>query len=69
MTLHMFIACRGITILVSFLEADYKNHRFVLDVNHLHSDMPYVSFDSLFYFVLEITEDVNIVTFFHCFYS
>ncbi|KAL8105624.1 hypothetical protein AgCh_029434 [Apium graveolens] len=27
MTLHMFIACRGITILVSFLEADYKNHR------------------------------------------
>ncbi|KAL8105615.1 hypothetical protein AgCh_029425 [Apium graveolens] len=27
MTLHMFIACPGITILVSFLEADYKNHR------------------------------------------
>ncbi|KAK1380441.1 hypothetical protein POM88_027185 [Heracleum sosnowskyi] len=27
MTLHMFVACRGIPILVSFLEADYTNHR------------------------------------------
>ncbi|KAK1369113.1 hypothetical protein POM88_035205 [Heracleum sosnowskyi] len=26
-TLHMFVACRGIPILVSFLEADYTNHR------------------------------------------
>lgn len=30
LTLQMFIACRGIPVLVGFLEADYARFRFVI---------------------------------------
>lgn len=30
LTLHMFIACRGIPVLVSFLEPDYAKYRLVV---------------------------------------
>lgn len=30
LTLQMFIACRGIPVLVGFLEADYAKYRFVV---------------------------------------
>jgi hypothetical protein len=30
LTLQMFIACRGIPVLVGFLEADYAKYRWVL---------------------------------------
>jgi hypothetical protein len=30
LTLQMFIACRGIPVLVGFLEADYARFRFVV---------------------------------------
>lgn len=29
LTLQMFVACRGIPVLVSFLEADYAKYRYV----------------------------------------
>lgn len=32
LTLQMFIACRGIPVLVGFLEADYAKYRFVMFV-------------------------------------
>lgn len=30
LTLQMFLACRGIPVLVDFLEADYAKHRFAV---------------------------------------
>ena len=30
LNMHMFIACRGIPVLVGFLEADYAKYRYVV---------------------------------------
>ena len=38
LTLQMFIACRGIPVLVGFLEADYAKYRFVLSLLLFHID-------------------------------
>lgn len=36
LTLQMFIACRGIPVLVGFLEADYAKYRFVLNLDYVY---------------------------------